>query len=255
MMSHQRTIYILSGGHSRRMGTDKALLSFGEQSLLEYQIERCQPFFYEVLLLSGQRNYPVPVRHVHDVRPDAGPLCGLLSALRDAIDMGEPGRGGGSTADVPENLPVESRNPSEEPSVAIMAVDLPMVSTGVLRMMATTVMPEGVDAFIADAAPVPGSSAQTAGGRAGSDPSHHDTAPMNPDILQQLNWMTRQPLLGIYRCSVIPELEEYLNRGDGSVMGFLDRVRVKAFPVKPDEIRNINTREEYEEIHNRISTE
>ncbi|MBP3193302.1 molybdenum cofactor guanylyltransferase [Natronogracilivirga saccharolytica] len=237
MTSDLRTIYILAGGHSRRMGTDKAMLPFGGQTLLEYQIDRCRPFFREVVVLSGQRNYPVPVRHIHDIHPDGGPVSGIHSALRDA-----------------------SEGPSEMDSAAIMAVDLPMVSAGVLRMMASTGIPDDADALVADAAPVPGAASRTGKGNSGPDPVHYDnapndTAPMDHATLQQMNWMTRQPLLGIYSLSVNPELESYFQSGDGSVMGLLDRLRVKVFPVQPAEIRNINTHEEYEEIRAGISPE
>ena len=47
-MNH--ALIILCGGGSTRMGTDKALLPFGEVSLLEYLVNKYKPHFSHIYL-------------------------------------------------------------------------------------------------------------------------------------------------------------------------------------------------------------
>lgn len=83
-----RPIYglVLAGGQSRRMGRDKALLSYdGAQNQLEHTTELLQPICEQVYI--SQRNdqsYPLPdgTDAILDERSDfKGPLCGILSAM------------------------------------------------------------------------------------------------------------------------------------------------------------------------------
>lgn len=65
------------------MGRNKALLELDGVSLLKHQINRAAPFFDEVILLSGQNNYKADNRQLNDRFENAGPLAGLLEALKD----------------------------------------------------------------------------------------------------------------------------------------------------------------------------
>ena len=72
---------ILAGGHSSRMGRDKAELELGGRSFLRGQIEKLQRLGIRDILVSG---YPGPVagaRCVPDVYPHRGPLSGLHAGL------------------------------------------------------------------------------------------------------------------------------------------------------------------------------
>lgn len=77
-------LYILCGGHSKRMGTDKALLTLRNETLLERQIRRSSICFDEIALLSGDNHYQTHFRQIKDYMEQAGPLSALLAALYDA---------------------------------------------------------------------------------------------------------------------------------------------------------------------------
>lgn len=75
--------FAVAGGHSRRMGRDKALLAWGESTLLDHTIARLRVTCEDVRLLTGptaryaDRGLPVDT----DVVPGAGPLGGLYTGL------------------------------------------------------------------------------------------------------------------------------------------------------------------------------
>ncbi len=54
-----------------------------------------------------------------------------------------------------------------------------------------------------------------------------------------------QPLCGIYHTRITENLEQYLRSGNRAVMGFLEEINCGYFPVSEEEIRNINTPEDY----------
>jgi molybdopterin-guanine dinucleotide biosynthesis protein A len=74
--------FILAGGKSSRMGTDKALLMFGGEPLLERAINQIRPFCRSVSV-SGQnpeyRRFGVPL--VSDVFSGSGPIAGIHACL------------------------------------------------------------------------------------------------------------------------------------------------------------------------------
>jgi molybdopterin-guanine dinucleotide biosynthesis protein A len=76
--------FVVAGGASRRMGTDKALLPWGESTLLDHALSRLRGVCAEVRILCGpepryaDRGVPVDV----DAVLDAGALGGVLSGLR-----------------------------------------------------------------------------------------------------------------------------------------------------------------------------
>lgn len=99
-MNKDRKLYILCGGQSRRMGSDKALLELEGESLLKFQIEKTKPYFEEIVLLSGSNNYPLKLRQLPDKIENSGPLAGLLEALKDSRSKGHK-----YAAIVPVDLP------------------------------------------------------------------------------------------------------------------------------------------------------
>lgn len=69
---------ILSGGQSRRMGQDKAMLKIGHQSLLSRQVQLLESLEMPVWV-SG--DYPA-FNHIKDDSNAKGPLAGIGSAMR-----------------------------------------------------------------------------------------------------------------------------------------------------------------------------
>ena len=79
--------YVLAGGQSSRMGSDKALLEIESQTAIERQCQLLVPFCEQGVLIAGARstelaNFSWPV--VHDSSIDQGPLFGIVSALEHA---------------------------------------------------------------------------------------------------------------------------------------------------------------------------
>ena len=77
---------VLTGGESRRMGSDKATLVFQDRPLAERAVDALRQVFTEVIVVSnGQpdhETFGVPV--VADFYPGCGPLGGLHAALQAA---------------------------------------------------------------------------------------------------------------------------------------------------------------------------
>lgn len=110
---------ILAGGHSSRMGRDKALLPVaGHPTLLQRQFAVLASLAPLEVLLSCRPDQPLPappgVRRIHDAGTE-GPLAGL-AALLEAMrgDM-----------------------------LLVLAVDLGRMSSGILARMLATLPPDG----------------------------------------------------------------------------------------------------------------
>jgi molybdopterin-guanine dinucleotide biosynthesis protein A len=80
--------YVLAGGGSRRMGTDKLFIEINGQSLLARTAATCEAYFRQVKLVAGQSDkflslgYPV----VLDSPKARGPVAGVIAALEDCDD-------------------------------------------------------------------------------------------------------------------------------------------------------------------------
>ena len=80
------TALILAGGKSSRMGCDKALLKFGEETLLEDLVQLTTSIFSETFIISSQsKNYQqLNLRGavvLNDFWENKGPLVGLYTGL------------------------------------------------------------------------------------------------------------------------------------------------------------------------------
>lgn len=75
--------YILSGGKSSRMGTDKALLAVQDEPMLKRMINLVAPFC-NAIAISGQKNeYAVyKIEMVPDLYSGCGPISGIVSSLK-----------------------------------------------------------------------------------------------------------------------------------------------------------------------------
>lgn len=78
-------LVILCGGNSSRMGSDKALLPFGDCCLIEYLVRKFSPHFPKIYLSVKKKgdysHLKLPVTEIPDIHPNAGPMSGVFSAL------------------------------------------------------------------------------------------------------------------------------------------------------------------------------
>jgi molybdenum cofactor guanylyltransferase len=77
---------ILAGGQSRRMGRDKALLSYGDTTFLVHTASILLPLVAEIIVVAETPDrYVLPFgRVVGDRFPGAGPVGGILTGLTQA---------------------------------------------------------------------------------------------------------------------------------------------------------------------------
>jgi molybdenum cofactor guanylyltransferase len=75
------TAFILAGGRSSRMGSDKALLVVGSQTLLERAVHTAAAVANTVFIAGPRDRYAQYGDVVEDVFPDCGPLGGIHAAL------------------------------------------------------------------------------------------------------------------------------------------------------------------------------
>jgi molybdopterin-guanine dinucleotide biosynthesis protein A len=84
-LKEDATAIILSGGGSRRMGEDKAIMPVHGQPLLAAIADQLLPNFGNVLVSGAREKYAFSgCRIVEDLEPDRGPLMGLLSTLKES---------------------------------------------------------------------------------------------------------------------------------------------------------------------------
>ena len=78
------TAFILAGGLSSRMGTNKAFLKIGGKSLIQIFIDLLDPLFMEVVISNNepQRFQFTNTKIIKDVIPGRGPLGGIHSTLQ-----------------------------------------------------------------------------------------------------------------------------------------------------------------------------
>jgi molybdopterin-guanine dinucleotide biosynthesis protein A len=79
------TAFILAGGRSSRMGTDKAFLRLGNQTLLERAVATAKRVCRTVVLVGDADKLSVFGRAVGDKFPGQGPLAGIHAALTSSF--------------------------------------------------------------------------------------------------------------------------------------------------------------------------
>lgn len=107
MEKPQLTGFVLAGGKSTRMGSDKAVLSLNGRTLLETALAAVRPVANEVFILGSPELYHAYAPAIADVFPGCGPLGGIHAAL--------------AQTKTEFNL--------------IIAVDTPFLSAGLLRFL------------------------------------------------------------------------------------------------------------------------
>jgi molybdenum cofactor guanylyltransferase len=99
--------YILAGGKSSRMGSDKAFLELGGRTLLVRALELAKSIAERVKIVGDPKRFAAFGSVIGDVFPDRGPLGGIHAALAD----------------------------SETPLNLILGVDLPFLDTPLLNYL------------------------------------------------------------------------------------------------------------------------
>jgi molybdopterin-guanine dinucleotide biosynthesis protein A len=75
------TAFVLAGGKSSRMGSDKALLRLGEETLLSRALKVASAVAEEVRIVGDAKKFAGFGQVVEDVYRDRGPLGGIHAAL------------------------------------------------------------------------------------------------------------------------------------------------------------------------------
>ncbi|MCR5195391.1 MAG: molybdenum cofactor guanylyltransferase [Pseudobutyrivibrio sp.] len=80
-----RTLVILCGGDSSRMGTKKELLPFEDKTMVEYIYDKFSPYFDKVYLSVNERGdlaqLGLDAQELPDIYRNAGPIGAILSCL------------------------------------------------------------------------------------------------------------------------------------------------------------------------------
>lgn len=116
------TVTIQAGGHSRRMGSDKALVPFLEMPMISHVYERIKSLADEVIVTT---NHPEDYKFLNlpiypDLVIDRGALGGMFTALMVA----------------------------QHPIVAVVACDMPFVNSDLLAIARDRLVADRVDAVI-----------------------------------------------------------------------------------------------------------
>ena len=78
------TAFILAGGKSTRMGSDKALLEFDGETLLTRTLMRARAVAGRVCIVGAREKFEMFGPVIEDVYPDSGPLAGIHAALQSS---------------------------------------------------------------------------------------------------------------------------------------------------------------------------
>jgi molybdenum cofactor guanylyltransferase len=78
------TAFVLAGGKSTRMGTDKAFLQVGGRTLLERSLFLARSAAASVRIVGKEANFSSYAPTVEDIFADRGPLGGIHAALRSS---------------------------------------------------------------------------------------------------------------------------------------------------------------------------
>ena len=83
ILKQQATAVVMAGGESKRMGTDKSMLSIKGQSIIESICEQFRDSFDEIIISANQvdKFAFLGYKVIPDKVPEQGPLMGIASAL------------------------------------------------------------------------------------------------------------------------------------------------------------------------------
>lgn len=79
--------YILCGGQSRRMGTDKGLVEYRERTFMDWCISAIRPVTENIKLVTSNRKYnEFGYTLIQDIHKNKGPAGGIYTALEDSAN-------------------------------------------------------------------------------------------------------------------------------------------------------------------------
>ena len=78
------SVFILAGGKSMRMGTDKAFAQLGGRTLLARMLDAARSLTSNVYIVGDPAKYAPIAAVVEDIFPGCGPLSGIHAALRSS---------------------------------------------------------------------------------------------------------------------------------------------------------------------------
>ena len=106
--------FVLAGGKSSRMGTDKALLPFRGRPMVEIAVEKLRTFCSTVSIAGNREDLSRFAPVISELRLNAGPAAGIEAGLRACT----------------------------QPWALFVPVDVPLVPAKLLRQWAEAVLPE-----------------------------------------------------------------------------------------------------------------
>ena len=85
-MAYNVTGILLAGGKSSRMGKDKALIKYGEETFLSNSVKKLNNLFDEVVVVvdNVEKYHFENARFIKDIYPGNGPMGGIHAALKTA---------------------------------------------------------------------------------------------------------------------------------------------------------------------------
>jgi molybdopterin-guanine dinucleotide biosynthesis protein A len=83
--SPEVTAFILAGGKSTRMGSDKVFVEFGGRTLLARALDLARSVSSEVRIVGSPEKFAPFAPVVEDIFRDCGPLGGIHAALRSSL--------------------------------------------------------------------------------------------------------------------------------------------------------------------------
>ena len=187
-MKDKITAFILAGGKSQRMGTDKGLLLLNGKPFVSHIFEAVKPIVGEnIVIVSSNADYDfLGYTRIEDIVPDKGPVGGIHTALQQ----------------------------TETKLNFILSVDAPLVSTDLLLWIFE---------------------------------NRDDSYGMTQVQLEDKAY----PLIAIYDQSLETAFEENLKKNQLRLRQIINEVthQTLLIPEKwSDQVKNINTPEEYQKI-------
>ena len=73
--------FVLAGGHSSRMGADKALALFGGIPLIQVALETLAEAHFSACIAGSRSKLGAFAQEIPDTFPDSGPMGGIHAAL------------------------------------------------------------------------------------------------------------------------------------------------------------------------------
>lgn len=81
----KRTLIILAGGQSRRMGENKAFLKVNSETFIEATLKKFDCYDERIIVANDPELYQFEgVKTLKDIYPDMGPVCGLYTGIKAA---------------------------------------------------------------------------------------------------------------------------------------------------------------------------